>query len=146
MSPMIISIIQNRRKKKNRLKRKWLRNFPKITRKTRSVSNSLQALIPADLPPRSPVFVNKSYIPSEGSDTDKETYSLTSSHAKSKRKCGARTYLQSRKRPTDLENELMGGTVRESGMDVDTRLCLTWRTCQDLRGSPGNSAQYSVRT
>ena len=36
------------------------------------------------------------------------------------------------------------GVVRESGMDVDTRLCLTWRTSKGLLGSPGNSAQYSV--
>ena len=33
------------------------------------------------------------------------------------------------------------GTVRESGMDVDTRLCFTWRTSEDLLGSPGKSAQ-----
>ena len=33
------------------------------------------------------------------------------------------------------------GTVRESGMDVDTRLCLTWRTSKDLLDSSGNSAQ-----
>ena len=32
------------------------------------------------------------------------------------------------------------GTVRESGMDVDTRLCLTWRTSMDLLGSSGKSA------
>ena len=36
------------------------------------------------------------------------------------------------------------GTVRESGMDVDARLCLPWRTSKDLLASPGNSAQYSV--
>ena len=36
------------------------------------------------------------------------------------------------------------GTVRESGMDVDTRLCLTWRTSKDLLASSGNSAQHSV--
>ena len=34
-----------------------------------------------------------------------------------------------------------GGTVRESGMDMDTRLCLTWRTSKDLLASTGNSAQ-----
>ncbi|CAM9221403.1 unnamed protein product [Rangifer tarandus platyrhynchus] len=39
-----------------------------------------------------------------------------------------------------------GGTVRESGVDVDTRLCLTWRTSKDLLASSGNSAQYSVIT
>ena len=36
------------------------------------------------------------------------------------------------------------GTVRESGMDVDTRLCLTWRTSKDLLDSPGNSAPCHV--
>ena len=29
-------------------------------------------------------------------------------------------------------------------MDMDTLLCLTWRTSKDLLDSPGNSAQYSV--
>ena len=38
------------------------------------------------------------------------------------------------------------GTVRESGMDMDTLLCLTWRTSKDLLDSTGNSAQYSVIT
>ena len=38
------------------------------------------------------------------------------------------------------------GTVRESRMDMDTRLCLTWRTSKDLLSSTGNSAQYSVIT
>ena len=38
------------------------------------------------------------------------------------------------------------GIVRESGMDMDTRLCLTWRTSKDLLHSPGNSAQHSVIT
>ena len=33
------------------------------------------------------------------------------------------------------------GTVRESGMDVDTRLCLTWRTSKALLDRTGNSAQ-----
>ena len=37
-----------------------------------------------------------------------------------------------------------GGIVRESGMDMDTRLCLTWRTSKDLLSSPGNSAQCYV--
>ena len=37
-----------------------------------------------------------------------------------------------------------GGTVRESGMDVDTRLCLTWRTSKDLLDSSGNSVQCHV--
>ena len=36
------------------------------------------------------------------------------------------------------------GTVRESGVDMDTRLCLTWRTSKDLLHSPGNSAQCHV--
>ena len=36
--------------------------------------------------------------------------------------------------------------VRESGMDMDTRLYLTWRTSKDLLDSTGNSAQYSVIT
>ena len=36
------------------------------------------------------------------------------------------------------------GTVRESGMDMDTRLCLTWRTSKGLLGSPGNSAPCHV--
>ena len=33
------------------------------------------------------------------------------------------------------------GIVRESGMDMDTRLCLSWRTSKDLMDSTGNSAQ-----
>ena len=37
-----------------------------------------------------------------------------------------------------------GGTVRESGMDVDTRLCLTWRTRKDLLHSTGNSAHRGI--
>ena len=36
------------------------------------------------------------------------------------------------------------GIVRESGMDVDTRLCFTWRTSKDLLGSSGNSAPCHV--
>ena len=36
-----------------------------------------------------------------------------------------------------------GGIVRESGMDMDTLLYLTWRTSKDLLSSTGNSAQYS---
>ena len=31
-------------------------------------------------------------------------------------------------------------------MDVDTLLCLTWRTSKDLLDSTGDSAQYSVIT
>ena len=31
-------------------------------------------------------------------------------------------------------------------MDMDTLLCLTWRTSKDLLSSTGNSAQYSVIT
>ena len=38
------------------------------------------------------------------------------------------------------------GIVREFGMDMDTLLCLTWRTSKDLLDSTGNSAQYSVMT
>ena len=33
------------------------------------------------------------------------------------------------------------GMVRESGMDMDTLLCLTWRTSKDLLPSTGSSAQ-----
>ena len=33
------------------------------------------------------------------------------------------------------------GIVRESGMDMDTLLCLTWRTSKDLLSSTGDSAQ-----
>ena len=36
------------------------------------------------------------------------------------------------------------GIVRESGMDMDTRLCLTWRTSKDLLASPGNSAHRGI--
>ena len=36
------------------------------------------------------------------------------------------------------------GIVRESGMDMDTLLCLTWRTSNDLLDSTGNSAQCHV--
>ena len=35
-------------------------------------------------------------------------------------------------------------TVRESGMDMDTLLYLTWRTSKDLLDSTGNSAQCPV--
>ena len=38
------------------------------------------------------------------------------------------------------------GIVRESGMDMDTLLYLTWRTSKDLLDSTGNSAQHSVIT
>ena len=38
------------------------------------------------------------------------------------------------------------GTVRESGMDMDTLLYLTWRTSKDPLDSTGDSAQYSVIT
>ena len=34
--------------------------------------------------------------------------------------------------------------VRESEMDMDTLLCLTWRTNKDLLDSTGNSAQCHV--
>ena len=36
------------------------------------------------------------------------------------------------------------GTVRESGMDMDTRLYLIWRTSKDLLRNPGNSAPCHV--
>ena len=36
------------------------------------------------------------------------------------------------------------GTVRESGMDMDTLLYLTSRTSKDLLDSTGNSAQCHV--
>ena len=36
------------------------------------------------------------------------------------------------------------GIVRESGMDMDTRLCLTWRTSKELLSSTGDSAQCHV--
>ena len=61
--------------------------------------------------------------------------------------------LQNKNRLTDLENELTvtggrvgEGIVRESGMDMDTLLCLTQRTSKDLLDSTGDSAQYSVIT
>ena len=38
------------------------------------------------------------------------------------------------------------GIVRESGMDMDTLLYLTWRTSKDLLNSTGDSAQSSVIT
>ena len=38
------------------------------------------------------------------------------------------------------------GIVRESGMDMDTLLYLTWRTSKDLLSSTGDSAQSSVIT
>ena len=40
----------------------------------------------------------------------------------------------------------MGDGVAESGMDMDTRLYLPWRTHKDLLDHTGNSAQYSVIT
>ena len=61
--------------------------------------------------------------------------------------------LQNKNRLTDLENELTvtggrvgEGIVRESGMDMDTLLCLTQRTSKDLLDSTGDSAQSSVIT
>ena len=36
------------------------------------------------------------------------------------------------------------GIVRESGMDMDTLLYLTWRTSKDLLDSTGDSAQCHV--
>ena len=42
------------------------------------------------------------------------------------------------------EGRMGEGTVRESGMDMDTLLYLTWRSNKDLLDSTGNSAQYSV--
>ena len=41
---------------------------------------------------------------------------------------------------------MVEGIVRESGMDMDTLLCLTWRTSKDLLDSTGDSAQSSVIT
>ena len=38
------------------------------------------------------------------------------------------------------------GIVRESGMDIDTLLHLTWRTSKGLLSSTGTSAQSSVIT
>ena len=38
------------------------------------------------------------------------------------------------------------GIARESGMDMDTLLSLTWRSSNDLLDSTGKSAQYSVIT
>ena len=52
--------------------------------------------------------------------------------------------LTAKQRLTDSDNELMGGRVRESGMDVDTLLCLTRRTSKDLLDSTGNSSQCHV--
>ena len=57
--------------------------------------------------------------------------------------------LQHRKLCSILCNKLMvtggrmgEGIVRESGMDMDTLLCLTWRTSKDLPYKTGNSAHY----
>ena len=57
------------------------------------------------------------------------------------------TYLQNRKRLTDLENEFMvsrgertGGRDSEFGMDLYTLLYLKWITNKDLLHSIGNSA------
>ena len=36
------------------------------------------------------------------------------------------------------------GIVGEFGMDMDTLLCLTWRTSKDLLDSTGDSAQCQV--
>ena len=59
--------------------------------------------------------------------------------------------LQHRKLCSIVCNKLMvargkdgEGIVRESGMDMDTLLCLTWRTSKDLLDSTGNSAQCHV--
>ena len=54
--------------------------------------------------------------------------------------------LTAKQRLTDSDNELMGGRVRESGMDMDTLLCLTRRTSKALLSSTGDSAQHSVIT
>ena len=62
------------------------------------------------------------------------------------------TNLQSRKRLTDLENELMiverkclgGEIVRKFGIDMGTLLYLKWVTNKDLLHSPWNSAQCYV--
>ena len=42
------------------------------------------------------------------------------------------------------EGKMGEGIVRESGMDMDTLLCLPWRTSKDLLDSTGNSAQCQV--
>ena len=62
------------------------------------------------------------------------------------------TNLQSRKRLTDLENELMiaerkclgGETVRKFGMDMCTLLYLKWVNSKDLLYSTWTSAQCYV--
>ena len=36
------------------------------------------------------------------------------------------------------------GIAREFGMDMDTLLCLTWRTSKELLDSTGSSAQCRV--
>ena len=64
----------------------------------------------------------------------------------SKKKLYKWTYLQNRNRLTDLEKNLClsGGRDRESGMDMDILLYLTWRTSKDLLDSTGDSAQCQV--
>ena len=54
------------------------------------------------------------------------------------------TNLFAQQRLTDLGNKLMGGIVRELGMDVDALLYSTRRTSKDLLSSTRKSAQYSV--
>ena len=44
------------------------------------------------------------------------------------------------------EGRIWEGILGEFGMDLDTLLCLTWRTSKDLLSSPGKSAQYSIIT
>ena len=44
----------------------------------------------------------------------------------------------------DTGGRMGEGTVRESGMDMDTRLYLIWRTSKDLLHSRGNSAPCQV--
>ena len=76
-------------------------------------------------------------------------------HAESKKKWYKRTYLQNRKRLTDLENKLLvagqgggeegrEGKVRELGVVMYTLLYLKWIINKDLLYSTGNSAQCSV--
>ena len=47
-------------------------------------------------------------------------------------------------RLSGLGEECGEGTVRESGMDMDTLLDFTWRTSKDLLASTGKSAQCHV--
>ena len=76
-------------------------------------------------------------------------------HVESKKKLYKRTYLQNRKRLTDLKNtfwllgrgggeECREGTVRELEVVMYTLLYLKWIINKALLYSPGNSAQCYV--